>query len=45
MARPLFSGRYLNLTFPPGWLGLIEHLAADLEALPGGMRRDAASLK
>ena len=36
MGRRLFSGKYLDLTFPPGWLGLIERTVIDLEALPGG---------
>ena len=45
MARPLFSGRYLNLTFPPGWVGLIEHLVAELEALPGGNALRCSQLK
>ena len=45
MKGPLFSGDWLDLTFPPGWLGLIEQLVADLEALPGGENLRCRQLK
>lgn len=45
MKRSLFSGSYLDLTFPPGWLGLIERVVADLEALPGGEALRCRQLK
>lgn len=45
MERPLFSGDWLDLTFPPGWLALIERLVADLEALPGGETLGCRQLK
>ena len=45
MKRPLFSGNYLDLTFPPGWLGLIERTVIDLEALPGGTDLRCSQIK
>jgi hypothetical protein len=45
MERPLFAGDWLDLTFPPGWLDLIEQLVADLEALPGGETLRCRQLK
>lgn len=45
MERPLFSGDWLDLTFPPGWLDQIERLVADLEALPGGETLRCRQLK
>lgn len=43
--HPLFTGRYMNLTFPPGWLGLIECLVADIEALPDGNTLQCRQIK
>jgi hypothetical protein len=44
-AKPMFSGQNFGFGFPPGWLGLIEKLVADLEALPGGDALRCVQLK
>lgn len=45
LEHPLFSSRYLNLSFLPGWLSLIECLVATLEALPDGTSLRCSQLK
>ena len=45
LSKPLFSAEWHDLTFPPGWLGLIERLVADIEDLPGGTLLRCRQLK